>query len=245
MTGTDARRTSRPPGSCGARPRRSSSRSTRPTTRSASSKAPNSTPLGWEETYAISASHGRGTGDLLDAIVWALPPESEAELARKAREAEAEAWADEVAAGHLEPFVVGDPEAGDADDSDGVEGARSRRRRCRGRPLGRRDGRREGRRAGRDRLRRAPERRQVEPAQRAPRRGPGDRLRGARARPATRSTRGSPGVAARSCSSTPPASGAAARSPAARPPSATRPFGRSMRCRARTSRSSSSTPSRA
>jgi GTP-binding protein len=78
--------------------------------------------LGWEETYAISASHGRGTGDLLDAIVWALPPESEAELARKAREAEAEAWADEVAAGRLEPFVVGDPEADDADGSDG-EGA--------------------------------------------------------------------------------------------------------------------------
>ncbi|MEO8572083.1 MAG: ribosome biogenesis GTPase Der [Chloroflexota bacterium] len=71
--------------------------------------------LGWEETYAISASHGRGTGDLLDAIVWALPPESEAELARKAREAEADAWADEVAAGHLDPFVVGDPEAGDSD----------------------------------------------------------------------------------------------------------------------------------
>ena len=78
--------------------------------------------LGWEETYAISASHGRGTGDLLDAIVWALPPETEAELARKAREAEAEAWADEVAAGQLDPFVVGDPEAGDADDSDGAEG---------------------------------------------------------------------------------------------------------------------------
>ena len=83
--------------------------------------------LGWEETYAISASHGRGTGDLLDAIVWALPPESEVEIARKAREAEAEAWADEVAAGHLDPFVVGDPEAGDAegegDDSDGADGA--------------------------------------------------------------------------------------------------------------------------
>jgi GTPase len=67
--------------------------------------------LGWEETYAISASHGRGTGDLLDAIVWALPPESEQEVARKNREAEADAWADEVAAGRLEPFVVGEPEA--------------------------------------------------------------------------------------------------------------------------------------
>ena len=77
--------------------------------------------LGWEETYAISATHGRGTGDLLDAIVWALPPESEIELARKAREAEADAWAEEVAAGHLDPFVVGDPEAGDADGSDGAE----------------------------------------------------------------------------------------------------------------------------
>jgi ribosome-associated GTPase EngA len=78
--------------------------------------------LGWEETYAISATHGRGTGDLLDAIVWALPPESEIELARKAREAEADAWAEEVAAGHLDPFVVGDPEAGDADGTDGAEG---------------------------------------------------------------------------------------------------------------------------
>ncbi len=75
--------------------------------------------LGWEETYAISATHGRGTGDLLDAVVWALPPETEQEQARKAKEAEAEAWADEVAAGHLEPFVVGDPEAGDAEGDDG------------------------------------------------------------------------------------------------------------------------------
>ena len=74
--------------------------------------------LGWDETYVISASHGRGTGDLLDAIVWALPPESEAELARKAREAEAETWADDVAAGRLEPFVVGEPESDE--DGDGA-----------------------------------------------------------------------------------------------------------------------------
>lgn len=74
--------------------------------------------FGWEETYAISASHGRGTGDLLDAIVWALPPESEAEVARKAREAQADEWADEVLAGQLEPFVVGDPEADDEGDEE-------------------------------------------------------------------------------------------------------------------------------
>ena len=29
--------------------------------------------MGWDETYAVSAQHGRGTGDLLDAVVWALP----------------------------------------------------------------------------------------------------------------------------------------------------------------------------
>jgi GTPase len=72
--------------------------------------------LGWDQTYAISATHGRGTGDLLDAIVWSLPPESDRELARKTRDAEAEAWADEVAAGRLEPYVVGDAE------TDGLDG---------------------------------------------------------------------------------------------------------------------------
>ena len=76
--------------------------------------------LGWEETYPISASHGRGTGDLMDAIVWALPPETPDELARKEREKEADAWAREVAAGRLEPFVVG--EEGDEAETDGAEG---------------------------------------------------------------------------------------------------------------------------
>ena len=50
--------------------------------------------LGWEETYRSRRPTAAATGDLLDAIVWALPPETEAELARKAREAEAEAWAE-------------------------------------------------------------------------------------------------------------------------------------------------------
>jgi GTP-binding protein len=82
--------------------------------------------MGWEETYSISASHGRGTGDLLDAIVWALPPESEGEIARKKREDEADEWARDVAAGRLEPYVVSadsetDDEAAEALDAlDGV-----------------------------------------------------------------------------------------------------------------------------
>ena len=76
--------------------------------------------LGWDETYPISASHGRGTGDLMDAIVWALPPETPEEIARKEREKEADAWAREVAAGRLEPFVVG--EEGDEPATDGADG---------------------------------------------------------------------------------------------------------------------------
>ena len=86
--------------------------------------------LGWDETYAVSASHGRGTGDLLDAIVCALPPESEQEVARKAREAEADTWAENVAAGRLEPFVVDEPEAdldGEGGEEDAVEEAEAAR----------------------------------------------------------------------------------------------------------------------
>jgi GTPase len=57
--------------------------------------------LGWEETYAISALHGRGVADLLDAVVWALPPEPEVELRRKRLEAEADEQALLLAEGIL------------------------------------------------------------------------------------------------------------------------------------------------
>src|SRR3954470_1425568 len=73
--------------------------------------------MGWDETYPISAAHGRGVADLLDALVWALPPESEGEIARRAREEAAGELAREVARGRLEPFVVGDAEE-DGDGSD-------------------------------------------------------------------------------------------------------------------------------
>jgi GTPase len=74
--------------------------------------------FGWEETHPISASHGRGVGDLLDSIVWALPPESDAEIARKTREAEAELWEAEIASGRLQPIVAGE---GDDESDDGAE----------------------------------------------------------------------------------------------------------------------------
>ena len=44
--------------------------------------------LGWPETHPISALHGRGVADLLDVVVWSLPPESEAEIERKRSEPE-------------------------------------------------------------------------------------------------------------------------------------------------------------
>jgi GTPase len=77
--------------------------------------------LGWEDVFAVSAAHGRGTGDLLDAVVWALPPESEDEIARKARAVEAEAWERDVAAGFVLPKLGHGPalgEAGTGDESD-------------------------------------------------------------------------------------------------------------------------------
>lgn len=77
---------------------------------------------GWEETIAISANHGRNVADLLDLVVWALPPESEREVARKAREAEAEAWARDVAAGRLEPIATGEDDGEDDDeDAEGTD----------------------------------------------------------------------------------------------------------------------------
>ena len=76
--------------------------------------------LGWEHTYPIAANHGRGVADLLDELVRAFPPESEAELARKARSDAADAFADEVAHGSLRPFIVGE----DGDElEDGLEAA--------------------------------------------------------------------------------------------------------------------------
>jgi GTPase len=73
--------------------------------------------LGWDQTYPIAAIHGRGVADLLDEIVLALPPESEAELDRKRRETEAEAFSEEVESGRIAPIVVGEAPA-DEDDSD-------------------------------------------------------------------------------------------------------------------------------
>jgi GTPase len=55
--------------------------------------------LGWEDWYTVSALHGRGTGDLLDGIVGALPDESFEELERKRREAEADELAASIDAG--------------------------------------------------------------------------------------------------------------------------------------------------
>jgi GTP-binding protein len=80
--------------------------------------------LGWERTHPIAANHGRGVADLLDEIVLALPPETEAERARKVREREADDFARDVETGELRPYIVGSEGAADAGaPADGNEAA--------------------------------------------------------------------------------------------------------------------------
>jgi GTP-binding protein len=73
--------------------------------------------LGWLDSHPVSALHGRGTGDLLDALVEALPPESPEELARKEREAATE----ELAAWPEEATLLGDVAFDAADGAEGPE----------------------------------------------------------------------------------------------------------------------------
>ena len=70
--------------------------------------------LGWDEWFAVSALHGRGSGDLLDAIVDALPEESFDELERKRRETEADELAASIDAG----IMPDEPE--ESEDGEGV-----------------------------------------------------------------------------------------------------------------------------
>lgn len=67
--------------------------------------------LGWATTLPVSALHGRGVADLLDAIVEALPPESNGERERKAREAAAEQRARDIADGFIDADEVAAEEA--------------------------------------------------------------------------------------------------------------------------------------
>lgn len=52
--------------------------------------------FGWREIHPISALHGRGVADLLDVVVWALPSESQSEIARKQGEADEERAAEDA-----------------------------------------------------------------------------------------------------------------------------------------------------
>ena len=79
---------------------------------------------GWDETYAVSALHGRGSGDLLDAVVWALPPESEEEVERRRREAEAEDLAELEALADAQGVELPAARAMEADEDDDRPDAR-------------------------------------------------------------------------------------------------------------------------
>ena len=127
--------------------------------------------LGWLDSHAVSALHGRGTGDLLDAIVVALPEESGDELGRKAREARAAELAELVEEG-LVPGLLGE----DVEAFDAFEGLGARRR-TRGGRVGRAGVRCRAATHAPHRHRGPPQRGQVVAAQPAPGRGARHRQR--------------------------------------------------------------------
>ena len=86
-----------------------SSPPTRPTTRSASSRPPSSTRSAGRRHIAIARLHGRGVADLLDVVVWALPPESRGRArAQGARGRGGGVGEARWPQGRLDPNVVGD-----------------------------------------------------------------------------------------------------------------------------------------
>jgi GTPase len=71
--------------------------------------------LGMEPTIAISAQHGRNTGDLADMIVWELPPASEAEASVQPGEGLSEEELEELEETEIGPprvAIVGRPNTG-------------------------------------------------------------------------------------------------------------------------------------
>ena len=71
--------------------------------------------LGWPESWPISAAHGRGVADLLDAIVAALPPETAEERTRKTREERQDLAAAHVADALAEGIAPFEEDSADAD----------------------------------------------------------------------------------------------------------------------------------